>query len=197
MTFDISDTLAPKSDQLDAVDLLGSPPRTFTITKVSKGSTEQPVQVHLAEFPRPWRPGKTMRRVLAACWSNDASTWVGKRVELFCDETVVFGGEPVGGVRVKRLSHIDQPKAIPVIIKKGRGGNYKVEPLPDVAPAPTPSVDRLEKAISAFAGIGIDVDHLEARLSKPRSEWTADDLTTLLAYYKEAKKVADTEAVDQ
>ena len=53
---DISDTLAPNSDQLDAVDLIGGP-RTFTITKVSKGNAEQPVNVHLAEFPRVWRPG--------------------------------------------------------------------------------------------------------------------------------------------
>lgn len=152
MTFDISDTLAPKSDQLDAVDLLGSPPRVFTITNVTKGNAEQPVQIHLAEFPRPWRPGKTMRRVLAACWTNDASTWVGKRVELFCDEMVVFGGEPVGGVRFKRLSHIDGPKTVPVIVKKGRGGNYKVEPLPDL-PAPAPQVDVSEAT---------DVDALRA-----------------------------------
>lgn len=136
MSFDISETLAPKSDQLDAVDLLGSPPQTFTITRVSKGSPDQPVQIHLAEFPRPWRPGKTMRRVLAACWTNDASTWVGKRVELFCDETVVFGGEVVGGVRIKRLSHIDGERAIPVILKKGRGGSYKVAPLPDAPEQP-------------------------------------------------------------
>jgi hypothetical protein len=62
--FDISDTLAPTSDQLDAVDLLGGP-RTFTVAKVTKGNPEQPVQIHLAEFPRVWRPGKSMRRVLA------------------------------------------------------------------------------------------------------------------------------------
>jgi hypothetical protein len=134
MTFDISDTLAPKSDQLDAVDLLGSPPRIFTITKVSKGNAEQPVQVHLAEFPRVWRPGKSMRRVLAACWGKDAAQWVGRRVELFCDESVIFGGETTGGTRISRLSHIDEPRTVPIIIKKGRSGGYKVGPLPDAAP---------------------------------------------------------------
>jgi hypothetical protein len=40
---DISDTLAPNSDQLDAVDLIGGP-RTFTITDVTKGNAEQPVR---------------------------------------------------------------------------------------------------------------------------------------------------------
>ena len=47
---DITETLAPKSDQLDAVDLLGGP-RTFTITGVKAGNEEQPVQISLAEFP--------------------------------------------------------------------------------------------------------------------------------------------------
>lgn len=134
---DISDTLAPKSDQLDAVDLLGSPPRIFTVESVSRGNAEQPVEVHLAEFPRVWRPGKSMRRVLAFCWGADASQWAGRRVELFCDESVMFGGEPVGGTRISRLSHIDGPKSVPIIIKKGRSGGYKVEPLPD-APKPPP-----------------------------------------------------------
>lgn len=138
---DISDTLAPKSDQLDAVDLLGSPPRIFTVERVSRGNSEQPVQVHLVEFPRVWRPGKSMRRVLAACWGKDASTWAGKRVELFCDPDVMFGGEKVGGTRISRLSHIDGPKSVPIIIKKGRSGGYKVDPLPDAAPTAEPTID--------------------------------------------------------
>ena len=50
MSFDISETLAPKSDQMDAVDLLGGP-QTFTVTEVTRGNAEQPVQIALAEFP--------------------------------------------------------------------------------------------------------------------------------------------------
>ena len=146
---DISDTLAPKSDQLDAVDLLGSPPRIFTVERVSRGNAEQPVQVHLAEFPRVWRPGKSMRRVLAHCWGTDASQWAGRRVELFCDESVMFGGEPVGGTRISRLSHIDGPKSVPIIIKKGRSGGYKVDPLPEQQTAPEPTPDELAAMIAS------------------------------------------------
>lgn len=51
MPLDISDTLAPNSDQLDAVDLL-SGPRIFTVASASRGNAEQPVNVHLVEFPR-------------------------------------------------------------------------------------------------------------------------------------------------
>lgn len=175
MAFDISETLAPKSDQLDAVDLLGGPPRVFTITKVSKGNAEQPVEIHLAEFPRVWRPGKSMRRVLAGCWGTDASKWTGRRVELFCDEAVMFGGEAVGGTRISRLSHIGGPKSIPIIVKKGRGGSYKVSPLPeDAAPTAPPSVDPRIAALreewkTAEADRRIEIEVEVAALSEPTS----------------------------
>jgi len=125
---DISDTLAPKSDQLDAVDLLGGP-RTFTVESVSKGSVEQPVQVRLAEFPRVWRPSKNMRRVLGFCWGVDASVWAGRRVTLYCDPAVIFGGEKVGGTRISHLSHIDKPVSVPLVIGRGKSGSYPVQPL--------------------------------------------------------------------
>jgi hypothetical protein len=69
---DISDTIAPKSDQLNAEDLL-SGERTFTITEVRViDAPEQPVSVYLAEFPsdRPWKPSKTSRRVLMMGWGT-------------------------------------------------------------------------------------------------------------------------------
>ena len=125
---DISDTLAPNSDQLDAIDLLGGP-QTFTITKVSAGKDDQPVNVHLAEFPRVWRPGKSMRRVLAACWGTDASTWVGRRVTLYCDESVRFGNDVVGGTRISHLSHLDKPKSIPLLVSRGKSATFRVQPL--------------------------------------------------------------------
>jgi hypothetical protein len=131
---DISETLAPNSDQLDAMDLLGGP-RTFTITKVSKGNDEQPVQIALAEFPRVWRPGKSMRRVLAACWGTDATVWEGRRVRLYCDETVRFGNDVVGGTRISHLSHIDKRKSVPLLVKRGKSATFTVEPLPDAAAA--------------------------------------------------------------
>jgi hypothetical protein len=129
---DITDTLAPKSDQLDAVDLLGGP-QTFTITKVSRGNDEQPVNIHLAEFPRVWRPGKSMRRVLAACWGTDASQWTGRRVTLYCDESVTFGNDVVGGTRISHLSHIDGRKKIPLLVKRGKSATFTVDPLPELS----------------------------------------------------------------
>lgn len=142
---DISDTIAPNSDQLDAIELV-SGPRTFTIERVSKGNAEQPVNIHLAGFPRPWRPGKSMRRVLVSAWGSDASQYVGRRVTLFCDQSVMFGKEKVGGTRISHLSHIDGPKSVPLLVSRGKSAMYKVEPLPD-APAQTraePTAEQVE-----------------------------------------------------
>jgi hypothetical protein len=126
--FDISDTLAPKSDQLDAIELVE--PRTFTIREVTRGSDEQPINVYLVEFPRPWRPGVSMRRVLRACWGADASKWVGRRVTLFNDTEVMFGKDKTGGTRIKALSDIDGPKKVPLLVARGKTATYTVEPLP-------------------------------------------------------------------
>jgi hypothetical protein len=129
---DISETLAPKSDQLDNIDLRGSDPRIFTVTKVDvKAGAEQPVVVHLAEFPRPWKPGKNMRRVLAHCWGRESDSWPGKHVELFSDERVKFGNETPGGTRISRVSGIDGPASAPVMLSQGRAGTYKVDPIPE------------------------------------------------------------------
>lgn len=125
---DLSDTIAPTSDQLDAVDLL-SGPRTFTIERVSKGNAEQPVNIHLREFPRPWRPGKSMRRVLVACWGPDASTYVGRRVTLYCDPEVRFGGQEVGGTRISHLSRLDKPRQVPLLVSRGKSAMFIVRPL--------------------------------------------------------------------
>ena len=131
---DLTDSIAPTSDQLDAVDLLGGP-RTFTIEKVEKNNGDLPVNIHLAEFPRVWRPGKSMRRVLVYAWGPDATAYVGRRVTLYCDPNVKFGGEAVGGTRLSHLSHIAKALTIPLLVTRGKSATFRVTPLPDAPPA--------------------------------------------------------------
>jgi hypothetical protein len=162
---DLTDTIQPNSDQLDACDLL-SGARTFTIEKVSKGNAEQPVQIHLADFPRPWRPGKSMRRVLVASWGADASAYVGRRVRLYCDPEVRFGGQAVGGTRIAALSHIDKPKQVPLLVSRGKSAIFVVKPLADepARPAQKPGEDpaaATEYRDKALAAQG-DVEALRA-----------------------------------
>lgn len=127
----IEDTIVPKSDQVQADDLITGP-RTVTVESISKGSAEQPVNIHLVEFPgRPFRPSKTVRRLIIAAWGAETSTYIGRRMTIYRDPTVKFGGQEVGGVRVSHLSHIDKRMTLALTVTRGRRAPYVVDPLPD------------------------------------------------------------------
>lgn len=151
---DMTESIAPRSDQANAEDFL-SGPRTFTIAEVRRGSTaEQPIDIVLAEFPegRPFKPSKTVRRILVAAWGADGSTYIGKRMTLFRDDTVRFGGAAVGGIRVSHLSHIDKPMTISLTETRGKRRPHHIQPLPDGPPAITPdAVAEFEARITGAA----------------------------------------------
>lgn len=133
---DLTESIAPKSDQLNADDLI-SGPVTVTIREVGKGSAEQPVDVHLVEFPgRAYRPSKSMRRVMVMAWGAEASAYAGRRLELFRNPEITFGRDKVGGIEISRLSHIDKPLTVALTATRGKRKNFTVQPLA-VAPAPT------------------------------------------------------------
>jgi hypothetical protein len=137
---DISATTQPRSDQQNFDDY-GAGPRTVTISEVRAGSAEQPVEVHLVEYPdRPYKPSKSMRRVLVAAWGPEASTYAGRRMTLYGDPTVKFGGIALGGIKISHLSHIDKPMKLALTVTRGKRAPYIVEPLVESAPsAPTVS----------------------------------------------------------
>lgn len=160
---DIGDTIAPDSDQLDAIDLRSSGPQTFTVTRVDVKRGDQPVDVYLREFPRPWRPGKSMRRVLDDLWGASAGgAYEGRKVTLFCDERVKFGGEAIGGVRISHMSHIgDKEQGVPLIVSRGNVKTYKVKPLTDAAPT-----NRLAEIKAAMERAGLSPGDLLTRASE-------------------------------
>lgn len=172
MDLDMTESLAPKSDQLDAVDLLGGP-RTFTIERVSKHNAEQPFNFHLAEFPRVWRPGKSMRRVIVAAWGGKVSAYVGQRITLYCDPAVEFGGAAVGGTRISHMSGIDKPLKVPLLIKKGRSAMFTVQPLKD---APKPAVTARDWRTEAQALEGSTDDLRALYMDAQANGATAEDL---------------------
>ena len=135
---DMTASIAPKSDQLNAEDLL-SGPRTFTIEKVEQGTAEQPVNVHLVEFPgRPFKPSKTVRRLMVAAWGPDTATYPGKRMTLYRDPAVKFGGMDVGGIRVSHMSGIEKRIVVALTVTRGKRAPYTVDPLPAAAPPISP-----------------------------------------------------------
>ena len=139
---DISDSLAANSNQQNYDEFLAGP-KTVTVSEVKKGTTEQPVEVHLVEFPgKPFKPAKTVRRLLAKVWGTDASRWAGRRLTIYGDPEVRYGGKAVGGLRVSHVSHIDKPVEVLLTESRGKKRSHTVQPLPDATPY-TPSQDWL------------------------------------------------------
>ena len=71
---DITDALAPTSDQLDAIELVN--PRTFTIdagSALGKRDGQTVAEIRLADFPHRGRPSKGRLDVLAACRGTDST----------------------------------------------------------------------------------------------------------------------------
>jgi len=134
---DMSAFVMPKSDQLNADDLI-SGPRTVTITKVAGTSNaEQPVAVFFeGDNNRPYKPGKSMRRVMIAAWGRDAAQYAGRSMTLYCDPTVVFGGIQVGGIRISHMSHIDRDLTLLLTTTKSKRKPFEVKRLAEAAPKP-------------------------------------------------------------
>jgi len=123
--------VAPKSDQLNADDLI-SGPRTITITRVrANGSNaDQPVAIHFdGDNNKPYLACKSMRRVMVHVWGADTKIYVGRSMTLYCDPEVQFGGMKVGGIRISHMSHIDEPKSMPLTTTRARRALFTVQPL--------------------------------------------------------------------
>lgn len=138
---DLRSICEPNSNQLNADDLINGP-QVFTIKRIAKGPRgkkgDQPMHVHLVEFPRgPWKPPVSIRRLMMELWGENPARWPeGGRVELFRDPDVYFGDEQAGGVRVSGVSHIKE-SVVDVLVTTGRGKRtkYTISRL-EAAPAP-------------------------------------------------------------
>lgn len=180
---DIAKTTEAKSDQQNFDDYLGGP-KTVTVEKVKAGTAEQPIEVHLREFPgKPYKPSKSMRRVLVACWGPDAEVYAGRQMTLYGDPTIKFGSEAVGGIRIRALSHLEKPVTVSLTVSRGKRAPFTVQPLPDAVDADlealraaintAPTLDNLQlvwKAVSAAGYTGQLVAAKDARKAELAAE---------------------------
>ena len=153
MTMDVTKAIEPKSDQLNADDLMTGP-RTIKIreVKVAPGQ-EQPVWVYFdGDNGKPWKSCKTATRTLAAIWGADASKWIGLSCTLYCDPEVTWGGAKVGGIRVSHMEGLTSARTLMLTKTRGKKGATVIKPLevgtaktakPKSNPAPV-TVDRTE-----------------------------------------------------
>lgn len=176
-------TIIPKSDQLNADDLI-SGPLTVKIRDI-KGTSEptQPVSIYYdGDNGKPYKPCKSMRRVLVAAWGADGAAFVGRSLTLFTDNEVVFGGIKVGGIRISHLSHIDRDLTMPLTVSKAQRRPYTVKRLEVAALPVLPVLDESHKHWAAICdGIKSGKTTVDAlRLKYSISENTALSLSSLL-----------------
>lgn len=126
----LNSTVTPKSSQLNSDDLIGGP-RTIKITNVTAGpSKEQPIEIHFeGDNDRPYIPSKSMRRVFIVMWGSEGDVYAGRRVTLYRDPEVKFGGEVVGGIKISHASHIDKPLEIMLTATRGKRKPHNVDVL--------------------------------------------------------------------
>jgi len=158
MSLDLSKTIAPKSEQLNADDLIAGP-RTITVTSVKLVAEDQPVAIHFAgDEGKPYKPCKSMRRVLVRAWGADGAQYVGKSMTLFLDEQVRFGGAAVGGIRISHLSHIEKSITMALTATRATKKAYTVQamaaPVATTAETPDESAD-LVRAGDAASSDGV------------------------------------------
>lgn len=124
-------TIEKKTDQLNFEDFLGGVTQIVTIAGVKKGTKEQQYDIAIEGDQRVWRPAVTVLKLLVAAWGDDATTWIGRRADLYGDPEVMFGREKVGGIRVRRLSHLDRPLTASLTETRGRRKVHTVDVIPE------------------------------------------------------------------
>jgi len=129
---DMTETTQAKSDQLNAVDLVGAP-KTILITGITKVNSEtQPIIIdYEGGKGRPYKPCKGFRRGLIELWGKDGKQYVGRSLTLFCNASVVHKGQEVGGSQISHASHIDTKVKFLLILGRGRRTMHTVEPIKD------------------------------------------------------------------
>lgn len=177
---DMSQTVAPKSDQMNADDLIAGP-RVIRITKVSgTGNSDQPVAVYFEDDNgKPFKPCKSMRRVMIAAWGADASQYVGRSMRLYRDPKVAFGGMEVGGIRISHMSDIERDMVMALTVTKAKRAPYTVKVLQKEASKPDPveAAKAWAADLAAALGRAADAAEVTALLSaqdvQKRREWLA------------------------
>jgi hypothetical protein len=178
---DMASTIIPKSDQLNADDLL-SGPITVKITKVSiKPGQEQPIAVsYEGDHDKPYKPCKSMCRVMVSAWGADSSKYIGRYLTLYCDQKVKWGGMEVGGIRISHMSDIDTSMTMALTVTRANKKPYTVKPIIKSAaaqvPAQTHSVAQSQEP------------HPEPA---PAADPTDDEIVTGIAFLVEKKEFAE------
>jgi hypothetical protein len=152
---DMTESIQPRSDQLNADDLVGGP-QTFTIVEVVEGRATHPFDFVLEETPgRVYRPSKGQRRVIVQGWGSETSTYAGRRLTLFREPEVKYAGVDVGGIRISHMSHLAGPMEVALTVAKSKRVAMTVHPLAESAPPATQHREPTAADVAACTDIAV------------------------------------------
>ena len=184
---DLSRTIIPKSDQLNFEDVQ-STPITAAIKSVREGSNDQPVCIDLIGYDgRPYKPSKSMRRVLIDAWTSNGHSWVGRSLTLKGDPSVKFGGVAVGGIKIHAMSDIEGDFSLMLSVSRGKRAEHRVKKL-EIAEPPKTNMDYLTR-------FNQEIDSMDSKKLHESYEWLkkkftgdVDSLEKLETLYKARKE---------
>lgn len=181
---DVSKAIAPKSDQLNADDLLTGD-KVIKITDVKvKDSVEQPITVNFeGDSGKPYKPCKSMSRVMAKIWGEDSKAWVGHSLQLFCDPNVTWAGVKVGGIRISHMTGINKPVTIALTASKAKRAPFTVKPLGDIKTTEMPE-DEFQNIISSIESAEDKSTLTALNIAQYKDKLSSDQATKMRDAYK-------------
>ena len=120
MNTDFSNTVQAKSDQMNAIDFIAGPQTYTIVSAVTTNDPKQPIAVKVDGHDQPYKPSLGYRRILTAVLGMDGKAWIGKKITIDLDETVVYAGKEVGGICVKAIQGLKEPTRYKLAISRGK-----------------------------------------------------------------------------
>lgn len=134
---DMASTIIPKSDQLNADDLIAGEKTIKIRDVVIRPNGEQRVWIYFdGDDGKPYKACKSMCRVMVTVWGADSKAYVGRSMTLYRDPSVPWGGLAVGGIRISHMSDIDSKVTIVLTMSKQSKKPFTVKPLEKNAASP-------------------------------------------------------------
>jgi hypothetical protein len=133
----LQQALAPKSDQLNADDLIAAN-KIIVISgvNINLGSEQKIIINYYGDNGKPWKPSKGMGRVLTELLGGDPDKWVGETVELFRNKEIRFGKEKCGGIQIAGMSAVRNVTTLLITTSKGKKSSITINPIAALGNAP-------------------------------------------------------------
>ena len=170
---DMGSVIVPKSDQLNADDLIAGPMTVKITGVVIRAGQEQPISVSFdGDNGKPYKPCKSMCRVMVTAWGADSKKYAGRSMTLYRDTSVKWGGMEVGGIRISHMSDIDSAITMALTMTRGNKKPFTVRPLAaskwkpatqaSDAPADLITPDQIAAIEARCTEHGISIDRVKA-----------------------------------